>query len=257
MYVLPLLQSIAGINYFNGVKSDLEHRGCKVITPQVSMTGSIEERAQQLDLQIVKLLNLPSQSTSTDKSSVHLICHSMGGLDARRLVHFSELRYKVLSITTVSTPHHGTPIASWPVEMLLDHVSGSGRGMKDMTPEHMADFNDHYKDVPEIHYFSITSKFDPQSDHILWASHGLIKRSGRHSKYPQAFGDNDGIVAVSSAIWGDFLGVLNEETSHFGVIGWGFLGQAAGDSNYDAKGLYHWLVDNVARKVEGKVAAAL
>lgn len=42
----------------------------------------------------------------------------MGGLDARRLVYLDEyingidgFKYKVLSITTINTPHRGSPIA--------------------------------------------------------------------------------------------------------------------------------------------------
>ena len=38
----------------------------------------------------------------------------MGGLDTRRLVHKDlEPEYNVLSITTVTTPHRGSPIAAW------------------------------------------------------------------------------------------------------------------------------------------------
>ncbi|KAI5995744.1 Alpha/Beta hydrolase protein [Pisolithus orientalis] len=250
--------SMMGLSYFNGVKDDLTSRGCKVIVPKVSMTGSIDERAKQLDLQIEDLLNLRSSSA---KPGLHLICHSMGGLDARRLVHFSGLRYNVLSITTVSTPHYGSPIASLSeslgfvsrlsCQLLLSCLSGSGKAMNDMTPEHMENFNARYKNVPGIKYYSVTSKFQPFVNHIFYISNKFIKK-GSSSKYPKAFGENDGMVAVNSAKWGEFLGVVSDETSHFGIIGWGIMGILAGDSNYDAKDMYRWLVDNVARKVEGK-----
>jgi triacylglycerol esterase/lipase EstA (alpha/beta hydrolase family) len=35
----------------------------------------------------------------------------MGGLDCRALVHLHNLEFEVLSITTVGTPHHGSPYA--------------------------------------------------------------------------------------------------------------------------------------------------
>jgi hypothetical protein len=35
----------------------------------------------------------------------------MGGLDCRRMVHTCKGTYTVLSITTVSTPHYGSPFA--------------------------------------------------------------------------------------------------------------------------------------------------
>lgn len=36
----------------------------------------------------------------------------MGGLDARRLV-YKNRNFKILSITTVATPHRGSPMAAW------------------------------------------------------------------------------------------------------------------------------------------------
>jgi hypothetical protein len=33
------------------------------------------------------------------------------------------------------------------------------------------------------------------------ASHNYIKNAGKNSKYPKAFGDNDGMVSVESAKW--------------------------------------------------------
>ncbi|KAI6156847.1 Alpha/Beta hydrolase protein [Pisolithus tinctorius] len=252
----PGTDSMMGLSYFNGIKDDLTSRGCKVITPKVSMTGGIDERAKQLDSQIGKLLDLHSSSTKPD---LHLICHSMGGLDARRLVHFSGLGYNVLSITTVSTPHYGSPLASLSegcvsrslCQLLPSCLSGSEKAMNDTTPERMAIFNARYQNVPGIKYFSVTSKFHPFINHILYATNRFIKND-TDSKYPEAFGENDGMVSVNSAKWGEFLGVVSDKTSHFGVVGWGFLGILAGDSNYDAKDMYRWLVDNVARKVEGK-----
>ena len=42
----------------------------------------------------------------------------MGGLDCRRVVHITGRTYKVLSITTISTPHYGSPTADIVAEVL-------------------------------------------------------------------------------------------------------------------------------------------
>jgi triacylglycerol lipase len=45
---------------------------------------------------------------------VNLMAHSMGGLDCRYLI--SKVRpeeYTPLSLTTFSTPHHGSPFMDW------------------------------------------------------------------------------------------------------------------------------------------------
>lgn len=126
--------SYGPFDYFRGVAENLQ--GNHVIAPKVSPTSGIEVRAKQLDKGIKDMLqDLPLPAGVTPK--VHLIglfyynvCsqsgtefwtlgHSMGGLDSRRLVCAQDearrlglpLVYEVLSVTTVSTPHRGSPAA--------------------------------------------------------------------------------------------------------------------------------------------------
>ena len=42
---------------------------------------------------------------------MHLIAHSMGGLDARHMIVREGMAERVASLTTVGTPHNGTPVA--------------------------------------------------------------------------------------------------------------------------------------------------
>jgi triacylglycerol lipase len=118
------------LHYFKGVKKALEDIGCNVLVPEVSMTASIDSRAAQVrDAITSKLQASGAISPGSPKPRVHLVGqwlselieswphrsflgHSMGGLDSRRLVHFPGLRFKVLSITTVGTPHRGSPVAN-------------------------------------------------------------------------------------------------------------------------------------------------
>jgi len=55
------------------------------------------------------------------EQKVHVIAHSMGGLDARHaLFNFKDAKFheKVASLTTVATPHHGSPAADAVVRLL-------------------------------------------------------------------------------------------------------------------------------------------
>src|SRR5262252_6205372 len=72
--------------------------------PQLKSTCSVAERAQDLRSY------LESDSDLTGRK-VHLIAHSMGGLDSRFLIAKLGLANRVLSLTTIGTPHHGSPIA--------------------------------------------------------------------------------------------------------------------------------------------------
>lgn len=65
-------KQVGGIKYFRGVEEKLTNFGCKVITPEVDRTGSIEERAKELNEEITKLLKV-APGTNVN---VHLMCKS-------------------------------------------------------------------------------------------------------------------------------------------------------------------------------------
>ncbi|KAJ2159612.1 hypothetical protein GGF46_002896 [Coemansia sp. RSA 552] len=98
---LPILQ----VHYWRGIREALEGVGAKVVVAKVPGTGGIRERAQQLDSLLESRL---------ESSKVNILGHSMGGLDARYLItHINPKRYSVASLTTVCTPHRGSPFMDW------------------------------------------------------------------------------------------------------------------------------------------------
>ncbi|KAJ2542766.1 hypothetical protein EV175_006030 [Coemansia sp. RSA 1933] len=98
---LPLLQ----VHYWRGIREALEKIGTKVVIAKVPGTGGVSERARQLD----SLL-----SSKLPNENVNIIGHSMGGLDARYLItHVEPKSYSVGSLTTVCTPHRGSPFMDW------------------------------------------------------------------------------------------------------------------------------------------------
>lgn len=117
-------QVLAGLPYFFGVREVLRDalaaRGiaARVHALDTLPTASLENRARYLADKLLAIV-------SRDDSPVHIIGHSTGGLDARVLLsrdapltglrELDSLRARVRSLVTVSTPHHGTPLA----EMLL------------------------------------------------------------------------------------------------------------------------------------------
>lgn len=68
-------------------------------------TGSIASRAVTLDRQL--------QERALGRG-VNFLAHSMGGLDCRHLIsHVKPTSYAPLSLTTISTPHRGSPFMDW------------------------------------------------------------------------------------------------------------------------------------------------
>lgn len=97
--------------YFKGIKSHLEKDGFKVFHPNQDFAGTVEVRAEQLKARVDEALS----TTGADK--VHIIGHSMGGLDARHMIVDKGMANRVASLTTIGTPHLGTVLA----DFVIDH----------------------------------------------------------------------------------------------------------------------------------------
>ena len=79
--------------------------GAEVIVTSVPGTGSIASRAEQLD----RFLQIKAFGRG-----INFMAHSMGGLDCRHLItHLKPADYTPLSLTTIATPHRGSPFMDW------------------------------------------------------------------------------------------------------------------------------------------------
>src|SRR5579871_2580324 len=97
------------VEYFRGIPAVLRAAGNRVFVASLSPTGGIVDRAGQLK----DLLDRESPH-----EPVHLLAHSMGGLDSRYLISRMGMAHRVLSLTTLGTPHRGTTFADWGVRRL-------------------------------------------------------------------------------------------------------------------------------------------
>jgi triacylglycerol lipase len=218
-----------GIEYFNGVAKHLEP--AKVLVPEVSATGGIATRGEELRNQILASF----KSGALDPAEkAHIIAHSMGGLDSRYLLSpanenttpANDVSGRIASLTTISSPHHGSPIADLlvlepdtgsptlsylrgivnnlsmvdqVVGTLLAHFGISLDGLKDLTTESMQAFNARYGDRPGLRYYSVAGAGRPgllPTALVFVPFHRYIR--------DQKNQDNDGLVTVPSAQWGDF-----------------------------------------------------
>ncbi|GJJ77744.1 triacylglycerol lipase [Entomortierella parvispora] len=113
---IPHLQ----IHYWSGIEKALTQLGAKVIVAGVPRTGAIKKRAEDLHRML---------SASMEGVPVNFLAHSMGGLDCRYLIsHIKDKNYHVQSLTTLSTPHRGSPMMDW----FRDNL---GVGLRDPTEE--------------------------------------------------------------------------------------------------------------------------
>jgi triacylglycerol lipase len=166
-------------------------------------------------------IELVLEETKCDK--INLVAQSMGGLDARYLISKMGLHEHVVSLTTISTPHHGSALANFVLEQpdrlrtiaaelvnwmgtiaLEDATADVLTAVYELTPEFMAErFNKDVPDHPSVKYWSYAgatgkgtaSKINP----FMMPLNAIVY--GRE-------GVNDGFVSVESAKWGEFKGTI-------------------------------------------------
>jgi len=98
--------ALGPLNYFNNVASILRAAGAtQVFAPDVAPKGTLQTRSAQLAQQINAQFN---------DQKVHVIAHSMGGLDARSLIAGGATN--IASLTTLGTPFRGTLAADVAVD---------------------------------------------------------------------------------------------------------------------------------------------
>ena len=97
------------------------------------------------------------------------MAHSvLGGLDSRFMISTLGMADRVLSLTTIGTPHHGSPIADIVVKgtnpvlnKFMEHLGVDIKGLFDLTSDACRKFNDDVSDAPGVRYFSIGGQFEP------------------------------------------------------------------------------------------------
>jgi len=240
---------IVGIQYFKGVEDHLKNRfsGLRVVTTEVAPNDLVEDRAAQLWSQIERI-----------GEKVHIVAHSMGGLDSRFMIspHGLDKSERVASLTTIATPHWGSPIADYILERydqvsseevdrfaeklsrldrkarkIIKILKGTGEvwryllefsrlgdgGLNHLKTSYLREFNQTYGDAPGVSYFSYGGVSGPGEKDPLPAHIFIPWALVLLSDIARAGGRNDGMVAVESAKWGHYKGEIPAD--HFKQVG--------------------------------------
>jgi len=247
---------IGKIEYFNGVAAHLRatFSSARVLTTAVDPLGTVEQRATEAARQIA---GEPGATTLEPGKPLHLIAHSMGGLDARFLVShdLQNLQGRVRTMICLGTPHLGSPVASLldqfnPLEhfpfahrdsSILDELRNSENAVHDLSEEVAAAFNADCPDIATVHYFDVAGigrdALFPTSAPFL-PLHLLVSATS---------GRNDGAVPFTSAtrrrppaaVW---------QADHADLVGHDLNGGVQSTPAFDYLGAYDLLVRNAILK---------
>jgi triacylglycerol lipase len=217
-----------GGHYFRGIKSHLEAHGFNVHHGAVSFAARVDTRARELADEVRRVL------AATGADQLHLIAHSMGGLDARHMiVDVPGMAERVASLTTIGTPHLGTAWAdvalAWGGETLITALKGvlDLEGCRDLTTTACAAFNARAQDGEArngVRYQAVASAQERSATFFPLQGSWLVIDAKE--------GANDGLVSVKSQLWqkelaagdGTRKAVKQRQfpfpADHLGQIGW-------------------------------------
>lgn len=145
------------------------------------------------------------------------------GLDSRYMI--SQLKppgVKVLSLTTIATPHHGSAFADYLLQRIgpinipkiyraLEWFGFETEAFEQLTNEYMMEsFNPRTPDDPNVAYYSYGASLQPHLTSVFRKSGSIIR---------EIEGPNDGLVSVQSSRWGLYKGTL-EDVNHLDLINW-------------------------------------
>ncbi|KAL7419640.1 lipase 2 [Cryptotrichosporon argae] len=205
------------ISHWRGIREALEANGVSVMIARVPATASIRDRATILEELIAD--RFPGQP-------VNLIAHSMGGLDCRYLCSQLAHRFRPVTLTTISTPHRGSPFADYVIDNVIgrDRLpqllsvmeamrlpnSGDGSAFRALGTRAMKEFNAEVIDAEDVKYYSWGASCSPGLfDTFRWPHSVILAKEG----------PNDGLVSVHSAMWGEYRGTL-VGVNHLDLVGW-------------------------------------
>ncbi|MDR3072502.1 MAG: triacylglycerol lipase [Clostridiales Family XIII bacterium] len=230
-YPILLLHGIAFrdmrfFNYWGRIPRVLKTNGALVYHGNQEAFGTIEQNGTDIRTRIEEIL------AETGAEKVNIIAHSKGGLDARYAVSVLGMGEKVATVTTMNTPHHGCLFADKATRMkekryrnLAKTFDAVFRKYGDAHPDFYTAtmqfrtdrsraFNESCPDVPGVYYQSFMSVMKKASSDLLLSIPYLwIRKLGE---------ENDGLVSVASAQWGNFRCVFrnshNRGISHADII---------------------------------------
>ncbi|MCP5500425.1 MAG: lipase [Leptospiraceae bacterium] len=251
------------IDYWGGLDEYLRSQGAVVYAPTKSATQSNEIRGQQLKEKVLVWM------AAKGVKKVHVIGHSQGGLDSRYMISNLGMSTYVSSLTTVSTPHYGSPIADIVKAVLPDWIepfvskvlgvvtkliwSGTDQdgiaALESLTKEGLSAFNSYTPNSSGVKYFSTGSHItitDIVQHPLMGILHPICGLGG--SSGGQGFA-NDGLVPLSSQKWGTWLG---EPNWNWFATGLDHLQMSntfkSGEWSFDVEGYYLFMAKNAMNK---------
>ncbi len=208
--------------YWGRIPDILKKMGCEVFFACQDSNANIETNAEVIAKRIEEVLH------RTGKEKVNIFAHSKGGLDSRYAISVLKAGDKVASLTTLSTPHHGSETVDklmkfpkpliklgcffadcW-FSILGDKNPDTYSAISSFKTDSARHFNNTVLDHSGVYYQSYAFLMKkPSSDIFMCFTNAFVNKIE---------GQNDGLLVPDSVKWGEFKGIIrgfgNRGVSH-------------------------------------------
>ena len=210
------------VRAFGKIENKLIESGHKVYTANIDAFGTVENNAKQLKERIGEIL----KDTNSDK--INIIAHSKGGLDSKYMISHLDMAEKVASLTTLCTPHKGSPVATkiwglpmWLKKCLSFFINVFYKIIGDENPDALTvceelksteDLQDVDDITDRIYCQSYSTTLRNKKDCLLMAiPMSVCSKAGEL--------ENDGLVSGTSSMFGTYKGeCIDDSISHIQII---------------------------------------
>ena len=204
---------------FGKIERKLSDAGFSVYTANTDAFGTIESNAEQLKSIIFGILD------DTGCEKINIIAHSKGGLDAKYMISKLGMSDNVASLTTLCTPHKGSPVASkiwdlptWIKKVLAFFINTFYRIIGDKKPDSLK-VCEQLKSSDELSDTECTEQVYCQSYSTILRRRKDCLLMAVPMKMCSIEGENDGLVSAESSKFGVYKGDCTDESiSHIQII---------------------------------------
>lgn len=206
--------------YWGRIPEALRQHGAKVYFGNQDGNATIEFNARLLVSVVKRILR------ETGAEKLNIIAHSKGGTEARCLISTMGMGDSIASVTTIATPHHGSPTIDWllvhfdPIIRMGSTVMDGIRlccgdfdpqtylVIRELSTGYMQEFNKRNLDDPRVYYQSFAFLMKrPLSDPLMSIPNAIVNCFE---------GRNDGMISPKNARWANFRGIYSG-TSQRGI----------------------------------------
>jgi len=235
-------------SFWGRIPDMFREKGILVYFGNTDSWGSCETNAELLKENIEKVL------LETKAEKVNIISHSKGALDSRYMIWKYNFGDKVASLTSISTPHHGSELADLFYNNKVFHTKIVNKALDvfgklygdinpdmykviyQLTTKNMKEFNENIIMDERVYcqsfFTTMRSSFD---DLMFYHSHRYLKKTA---------GENDGMVCEYSADWSGNVKKIGDGISHAEILDY----KKKDISGIDIKAIYLKIAEDLNKR---------